>query len=734
MAGRAILRGRAMGALMPRILAALTVVAITATGAAEAQTLNGFAELSWDRSERRSQLEGAPATSLELATLRQRYRLDFAWQLYPNVSFALGGLFERNDTEDLGFTSLGDATRRRWSPYISLRQRSRLFFADLNVIRLQRDAEAFGQSAGETQDNYNASFGWKPEPYPTLSFRLQRTDNYDSTRTAVDRTQNLAELRIQYEALDKVRFNYRGGRATATDNLQDNEIRRRYHTGNLSYGDAFWNRRIQLNADYSYDQQNSEIITSGSGEISTPIRPDEGLSELSEFPDNVTLIPNPALIDENRIASAGINLGLPPPGGDARPRNIGLDLGEPTTLNNLYVWVDTDLPLATSNSFQWDIYTSSDNIEWSYRQTVAPASFGTFEPRFDLRFSDITARYVKVVTRPLDTTDPNASQFPAIFVTEIEAFLRTPASETEQESTIRTQRFTTDVRARLLRDHAFFYEFSYNARDAQDRPLIWSMSNGLSFSEQLSPVYTVSARASRVDEVDVNEQLTSYIYGASLRAQAIPTLSSTVVFSGRWNDIPAGSDYANSVFLYNALTIYNGLTMNIGLGTNVNNRPDGQRIENFQVNATANVAPHRSLSFNLQHQQNREERTGGELPETRLSQQGISTVSASYTPLPAIYLFGSYRIEHRNNAEDLTTRNYSVSWNPFAGGGLQLSFQYNETFRDELSSLFRFFTTRARWNITQRWYVELAWEDSMTESDLVTTDRDILRVGTRLIF
>jgi hypothetical protein len=30
--------------------------------------------------------------------------------------------------------------------------------------------------------------------------------------------------------------------------------------------------------------------------------------------------------------------------------------------------------------------------------------------------------------------------------------------------------------------------------------------------------------------------------------------------------------------------------------------------------------------------------------------------------------------------------------------------------------------------------VELAWEDSMTESDLVTTDVDILRVGTRLIF
>jgi hypothetical protein len=719
---------------MPRVLAARTGGAIAGSGATEAETLNGLGELSWDRSERQSEVEGAPATSLELATLRQRYRLDFVWQLYPNISFSLGGLFERNDTADLGFTSLADATRRRWSPYISLRQRSRLFFADLSVIRLQDDAEVFGQSARETQDNYNASFGWKPEPYPYLSFRFQRTDNYDATRTARDQTQDLGELRIQYEALDKLRVNYRAGQANATDHLEGNEIRRRYHTGNVSYGDAFLNRRIQFTADYNYDQQSSEIITSGSGEISTPIRPDEGLSALSDFPDNIILTPNPALIDENLIASAGINLGLPPPGGDTRLRNIGLDLGEPTTLNNLHVWVDTDLPLVISNSFRWDIYTSSDNIEWSYRQTVAPASFGTFEPRFEIRFSDLTARYVKVVTRPLEESVPNASQFPAIFVTEMEAFLRTPASETEEKSTTRTQRFTTDMRARLLRDHALFYELSYNARDVQDRPLIWSMSNGLSFSERLSPVYTVSARASRVDDVDSNENLTSYIYGASLRAEAIPTLTSTVVFSGRWNDISGGSDYSNSVFLYNGLTIYNGLTMNIGLGTTASIRPDGQRIENYQVNATANVSPHRTLSFNLQHQENREERAGGELPEPRLSNQGISTVSASYTPLPAIYLFGSYRIEQREDAEALTTRNYSLSWNPFAGGSLQLTFQYNETFRDELNSLFRFFTTRARWNITQRWYVELAWEDSMTESDLVATDVDILRIGTRLIF
>jgi hypothetical protein len=734
MAARVTLHLRPVGDSMPRLLAALTVIVVAGTVSTHAQDVTGFLELLWDRTERQSEREDAPTTSLELATLRQRYRLDFRWQLYPNLSFSLGGLFERDDTSDLGITSLGESTRQRWSPYISVRQRSRLFFADLDVIRLQDTSQAFGQSAEETQDNYSAVFGWRPEPYPRVSFRFQRTDNYDSTRSVRDLTRDLAEFRIQWETLDSLRLNYRAGQDVSTNRVEGNEIRRRYQTGNLSYGDSFWDRRVQLSADYNFDQQDSVVTTTGSGEISTPVVPLEGLSALNDFPENVTLVPNPALIDENLVASAGINLGLPPPGGDDRLRNIGLDLGEPTAVNTLRVWVDTDLPLTISNSYEWDIYTSSDNIEWSYRQTVAPAPFGTFELRFEIRFPSLTARYVKVVTRPLDASVPDASQFSDIFVTEMEAFLRTPASEIDSEFGNTVQRFTTDLRTRLLRDNNLFYEFSYSARDTQGRPLVWSMSNGLSYNERLNPALTFSARAARVDEADLDVQLTSYLYGASLRAEAVPTISHTVVFSGRWNDLPTGSDYTNSVFLYNGLKIYRGATANIGLGTAGSKRPDGLTVLSYQVNATVNLVPHRTFSMNLQHQQTKEERSGGTLTEDARFDRGISTLSAAYTPLPAIYLFGSYRIEQRSDAPDLTTRNYSLSWNPLAGGSLQLTFQYNETFRDELNTLFRFFTTRARWNITRRWYVEVAWEDSMTESDLVTSDVDILRAGTRLVF
>jgi hypothetical protein len=65
---------------------------------------------------------------------------------------------------------------------------------------------------------------------------------------------------------------------------------------------------------------------------------------------------------------------------------------------------------------------------------------------------------------------------------------------------------------------------------------------------------------------------------------------------------------------------------------------------------------------------------------------------------------------------------------------LQLAFRFNETFRTELDTLFRLFTSRARWNITNRWFVDVTWERSRTTSELTDADTDILRAGTRLVF
>jgi hypothetical protein len=126
------------------------------------------------------------------------------------------------------------------------------------------------------------------------------------------------------------------------------------------------------------------------------------------------------MVDGNVAAGTGINLGLPLPGGDARFRNMGLDFLVATGINTLFVLVDRDVS-QVADTFSWRIYTSSDNQNWELRQTVAPAFYSPTFNRFEIRFANVTARFVKVVTSPLTPAIPFATSFRDILVTELQS-------------------------------------------------------------------------------------------------------------------------------------------------------------------------------------------------------------------------------------------------------------------------------------------------------------------------
>ena len=113
------------------------------------------------------------------------------------------------------------------------------------------------------------------------------------------------------------------------------------------------------------------------------------------------------------------------------------------------------------------MYSSPDNSSGSARPPCPPAPFGPFENRFEIDFPAITARYVKVVTRPLSALVPDSARFPDILVTEMQAFLRRPAGEISSRLTQTTHMVNTDVRMRLLDSPSLFYEgfYLYNGPD-----------------------------------------------------------------------------------------------------------------------------------------------------------------------------------------------------------------------------------------------------------------------------
>lgn len=133
--------------------------------------------------------------------------------------------------------------------------------------------------------------------------------------------------------------------------------------------------------------------------------PAAGLSIVDELPDTlekVTLGPNPALIDGDTSASASLDIGYAPAlAGDSRPREAGIQLSAATEVNLLRAWTDRPLPPAVFAGYGWSVLRSDDNnLSWTPVPLIS-AVLGGASSFADVQVASTSARYLKVVTRPL---------------------------------------------------------------------------------------------------------------------------------------------------------------------------------------------------------------------------------------------------------------------------------------------------------------------------------------------
>jgi len=141
-------------------------------------------------------------------------------------------------------------------------------------------------------------------------------------------------------------------------------------------------------------------------------------------PTQIALAPNLALVDLDAAASAGIDLGYGATGaGDTAARDVGVELASGAAADGIRLWVDRALPPEVASAYAFDAYRSDDNLGWTAIVPAGPAVFQADGPAFDLPFARTTARYVKLVTRPLATgitTDPGLR---SVLVTEAQALV-----------------------------------------------------------------------------------------------------------------------------------------------------------------------------------------------------------------------------------------------------------------------------------------------------------------------
>ena len=388
-------------------------------------------------------------------------------------------------------------------------------------------------------------------------------------------------------------------------------------------------------------------------------------------------------------------------------------------MNDLQVWVDRVLTPDVAASFSWDIYTSPDNQNWTLLQTVFPATFGPFQNRFDIPIASVNTRYIKVVVKPLTAVVTGASNFPDIFVTELQAFVTQTASQRERQSFVTTTQIsTTTARYRIFNSPLLYYDFSYfldKGGTSGQQTSTYTLSNGFSGTYRFTSMLTGSAKIAREDGTQGNQSASAYVYNASLIATPLRALTDSIVVSGRDGNIGGLPQSTASVFLNNTARLYKGLDVNFNAGRIDTVQTDGSRIDSTTFTLGANVVPHRTMTWTfLVSNMNTDRSVPGAVTMPTVTKRG--DVTLAYTPFRTLYLLASIDLLEQSGQGRKTLQNYGANWSPFPDGALQFRFSYSETSRPEDQTTQRIITPGLRYKINTRSFLDLSYQSIRNQS------------------
>jgi len=668
-------------------------------------------------------------------TWGQNYNLNMDKTIYPNLRLNFGGIFQKDVTDSTINDVDRETTLTNTRPFADLTLRTPLYTAGVGYSKRDAQSQTDDQPwQTNINEQYNTILGWRPEGLPSFDMRLEKADFYDKDRLEQDSTQTTASLICRY-ANDKFDLQYRPFMVETEDRINNIDTKTTLHNGRLNYSDSFFNKRSSFSTTYNVSRMEIETIASGTGEVSAPLFPLSGLSELDDTPTLGALTVNPGLIDGDLAAGSGVNIGLPS-GGDNRARNIGLAFATDTEVNSLRIWVNQELRGNNNDiadSFSWDVYTSSDNDNWTLLTTVHPAPFDAFQNYFEVNFPSVTTRYIKVVVKPLSPIVPNPENIADIFVTEIQPYVTKPVQDVEGTNTTTTQLLNMDLRTRLVQDHELYHEFAYfmvtSDPGSGER---YTLSNAFSGSQQFSPIFSGNFRVSREDIKETTGDGEAYGYSASMRADPLPTLEHTLLYSGRRESIGDEELDTDTVFLQNRAELYKGIDTFLHGGFSRKTQGTGEQDDSTIINFGATVIPHQTLTMTLSYSGTTTDQTGGDRAEGTLKDKRMD-LGAAFRPFQTVYIFASIgRVEQDDKTDTLT--NYALNWSPFPYGTLQMQFSYSEDLRSEDQSKIKTIRPSLRWEIAPRISLDLSYMVTKSDSVRETTDLKSINAIVKMIY
>ena len=553
----------------------------------------------------------------------QRYNLFMNLAPLPTLNVSGGVVFDKDVSDMSSGTGGLRSTETTLSPTINLRLEDpfRIYSAEAGYSRLEQTTGTQNSPASTmVNETYHAAFGWKPIEFPVFGIQLTRTNTYDKYRTYQDSTTDTAQLVSRYSPHPGVDTGYTVGYTDSRDHLNGLEVQSLLQNGRVGYSDTYWDKRGSFNSGYSVAATHTETARQGTGVVGYQLYPIAGLSSVSDALVLDTLSPNAALIDGNLAASANVNLGSSLSlSGDTRAREMALDFYATTEVNNVLIWVDRQLTPEIANSFSWDIYISTDNLNWTFLQTVFPATFGPFSNRFTMDFQNVKTRYLKVVTHPLQPAVQGAlgQAYQNIFVTEMQAILNRPASEVRGGSSRIAQTYNVGASTQLLDNPNLSHDIAFTMVEGSGTGAPssrqYSFSNGLSARQRFTPMLAGNAQVGWGESGNQSgSRSETYVYSAVLTATPLKTLRSSLVYGGQAGKSNGQSISSNAVSLNMTADLYKGISLNASGGASETQSGAGQKSRSITYQTSAGLAPNSRLTVNMNYGAVRTESSGGD--------------------------------------------------------------------------------------------------------------------------
>jgi hypothetical protein len=371
---------------------------------------------------------------------------------------------------------------------------------------------------------------------------------------------------------------------------------------------------------------------------------------------------------------------------------------------------------------------------WTRETLVSTAPFGPFENRFQVDFRAVTARYLKLVTRPLSGAVLDASRYPDIFVTELQAFLTRSPGEVPDELTRTNQIFNTDVRLRLLDKPSLYYEgnYWYNGFDAPvpDRD---TLSNGLSVNHRFNRLLAAHARGAYEQGRELEGRRTATVTNATLTLDPIPTLTSSVLFSGVDETIGDRLNDRKGVLVQTVAQVYRGVDVQFGFGWSFTTREGDEHLRDRLLNLNASIVPRQNLTLTLNYTDTTTTRSGTFTGDPRYhARRGFLTLA--FDPIRTLHLVLSEEIVAITGEKTRTTHNVGANWTPFPDGALQLTVAYNENVRPLAYGTDRVFRPGVRWTFSRQSYVDVSYQVLESEFVGLKTESKIFGVDLKVFF